>query len=229
MATKREPSWLLSFQKYSKAAMTSAVPPDLLATIYRLLSGGKFPLARETCSGSVESKMASDTGESIFAAACRELNTSAVREEPPIPSTRIRWMPSLWISSAKALYAGINSFAFNGESSQPIRILTSACPAGSDAHRVGSCAHRRVCTESDSSWLIRFDTAEARGPSEATAVFRRSSIVARSCVKASANDLTPSCSSSWVTISITMPAAFNFSSASRASSRPRVIVTSALP
>ena len=69
MAIKREPSWPLSFQKYSNAAMTSAVPPDLLATIYRLLPGGKFPLARETCSGSVESRIARETGASIFAAA----------------------------------------------------------------------------------------------------------------------------------------------------------------
>ena len=40
MAMKREPSPLLKSQKRLNAAITSAVPPDLLAAMYKLFSGG---------------------------------------------------------------------------------------------------------------------------------------------------------------------------------------------
>ncbi len=40
VAMKREPSPLLKSQKRLNAAITSAVPPDLLAAMYKLFSGG---------------------------------------------------------------------------------------------------------------------------------------------------------------------------------------------
>jgi hypothetical protein len=70
--------------------------------MYKLLSGGYCSAANATWAGSVESNIARDVGASIFAVASKELNTSAVKDDPPIPNTSTRSIFACFISSAKA-------------------------------------------------------------------------------------------------------------------------------
>src|SRR5215510_3563064 len=90
VAIKCEPSFLLNFQKYLNADNVSAVPPDLLATTYKLLSGGNLSAASATSTGSVESRIPTASEAFVPLAESRELKTSAVSDEPPIPKTKTR-------------------------------------------------------------------------------------------------------------------------------------------
>ena len=165
----------------------------------------------------------------MFAAASSELNTSAVSEEPPMPITSTRSMPS----------RGFVSQRINIHRGACAHLRWSAASRGGSSLRPalrGLCPKRRVMhpdAGGDRMLFQRSQTSGQQNQPEVQEKKRRSSsslqLHASKVVNESAKDLTPSSSNSCVTCCMEIPAAFNSAKNSCASSSPRVMVRLALP